>query len=127
MKRLFIYLLIVSVTFSMTDFDQLLSVPELFSHYLEHKEEEEDLSFIEFIHAHYCPEHKHCGHETEDSGTFPYQKVDSSIYTSLCISEVNEEIRFYSFSSSFTSSACHIEQFCSELYTDIWQPPKLVS
>jgi hypothetical protein len=124
LKKILIIGICCAVTLYLTEFGQLLSIPTLIGHYFEHTETEENLTFIDYLHEHYCHEHKHCEHH--DTGKLPYQNVDSGFFSLVYIHELQEEIHFLSFSSFPEVNYSHNDRFCSELHRDIWQPPKLV-
>lgn len=124
LKKILIIGMFCVVSVYLTEFGQLFSIPTLIGHYFEHTETEESLTFIDYLHEHYCHEHKHCEHH--DTEKLPYQNVDSGFFSLVFINELQEEIHFLSFSSFVGVKHSHNDVFCSELHPDVWQPPKLV-
>lgn len=53
MKKLAAILLLAIYVFSTTDAHELLKLPVIFQHFIEHKEENRNISFLQFISMHY--------------------------------------------------------------------------
>lgn len=109
---------------SSTEFHELLKVPVLITHYLEHKGEQPDLTLAEFFSAHYNSNNTKDDDYTRDS-QLPFKTAEhlsSSITVFLSHFDVklpaphfnnNVDLPFYR--ASFVSF---------QLLSNIWQPPK---
>jgi hypothetical protein len=124
-KRAFAYFLLVVVLFQQTEFHQILNVPALIIHYFDHSEKEGQLSFVRFIHDHYCEEHHKCDHKDERNHEFPYQSCDASHFNTICVVSQPQEFALLTFDQHIKHAESHSEYFFSESLIDIWQPPKL--
>ena len=76
MKRVLSIAVICSMLVFGTELRQLLRVPELIGHFLDHRSEEPDMSLSDFLWMHYCMEqvHDHDFHEDED---LPFRSHDN--------------------------------------------------
>jgi len=120
-----IFLLTIYLT-SVTELYQLLKMPVLIEHFIEHKEKAMSLSFWEFLDMHYAHQHSEDGDLSRDM-QLPFKAHDgcSSTYISaqlinssneLSTKPLSPTICFYlEYSGKFLNSAFH---------SAIWQPPK---
>ncbi|MBX7053265.1 MAG: hypothetical protein K1X54_14620, partial [Flavobacteriales bacterium] len=95
--------------FFQTGTRDLMMVPGLLLHFLEHKSHEPELTFADFMHTHYCKdfghrhEHNHCGHLpfADDDLPLPHFQVIEEQLTELVFAEfivVEPQNSHYSFS-----------------------------
>lgn len=110
---------------SCTEFDQLLRIPLLVAHFIEHKQESKDISFGEFMLIHYVQEYSFNGDYEQDTN-LPFKSVDgNTIQVVAFITLLNpclkakpiyaEDKRFKPFEQLFIDNA---------YLSSIWQPPK---
>lgn len=124
-RKLGIFFLICYV-FSATELSQLLKLPILIEHYIEHKQIQESLSVWQFLYIHYADsdlidadsEHdlelpfKPCAHQMHADKPFQVNTAQSFILQDFGIICASPKLGYYQFKSSFT----YLES--------IWQPPK---
>ena len=125
LKKAVSYLLISSILIFQTELHELFKVPALIAHFIEHCQDEKDLSFCEFLHEHYCHEHFKCSHAQENDHELPFQCCD---FTHLIITGVvssPEQLSIPLFESHLTHVVSYAEQCVSKPEMDIWQPPRI--
>lgn len=109
-----------------TEIGQLLKLPVLLHHYLEHHEEDSSISFADFLHKHYNEKNAHSSTNNEH-GKLPFKSHD--------IGMANNSIAYYvpvafSFkvevpSSTKVNICIYDVAFNSSSHlAKIWQPPK---
>ena len=108
-----------------TELGQLLKLPALIHHYLEHEEDDAGISFISFLHKHYDEEKSHSSANNEHE-KLPFKSHDLGFSQATFIFQtpVGFELQVdktviikenISYSTPFYSSS---------LLSRIWQPPK---
>ena len=115
--------------FANTEIGQLLKLPNLIQHFFEHHEheEEQNISFIDFVKSHYNDKNKHADTDKHDEhGNLPFKTIN----TSVNIAFVFENQKYFSFTKPLHFSFKSDVPFCKEFYTSsvfacIWLPPKL--
>ena len=114
-----------------TELVQLLKLPTLIHHYLEHHDDKNDdeygISFIDFLKNHYNENNHHSDNDKNDHQNLPFK-------TTVCNS-INTVIAFVQqtvFTLHATAVICtkniasNTEQdYTSKSFGSIWQPPKL--
>lgn len=85
MKRLITILLLAIFSVSFTEAGQLLKLPLLFEHYLDHRASNE-LSLSEFLYDHYVKSHPDDGDEEKDS-RLPFKTATSISALQACAPE----------------------------------------
>lgn len=127
MKKVFVISVLTIFLFSNTELHQLLHLPVLFHHFIDHKKIDDTISFVEFFKKHYTEksnntahdhnnEHKHLPFKSNDCGTV-HSVVSLFEFPSFNFSYQHfisdkEKIIYRKF---FHSSVC---------LSNIWQPPK---
>lgn len=111
---------------SCTEFDQLLRVPILIAHFVEHRQESKDISFGEFMLIHYVEEYSFNGDYEQDTN-LPFKSVDgNTIQVAAFIPLINSCLKakpIYTESGKYNP---YEECFIDNAYlSSIWQPPKL--
>lgn len=126
MKKLIAILFLTVYVFSATEFNQLLKLPLLVEHYVEHKEENKLITFLEFLHMHYSTAHAKDADYNKDM-KLPFKSPSNTIaFNALnCLqanfeTELNYPVRnakafYFIYSEHIPNSA---------LLNAIWQPPK---
>ena len=118
--------LIIVYLFSATEASQLLKLPLLFSHFVEHQQKQPSMSFGEFLHHHYAAEHKDDGDAATDN-KLPFKSHDHccsfvfpiNIFHTIQFSHL-KTIVIEKKNMLFSSSANIISAYLSS----IWQPPR---
>ena len=114
-----------------TEIGQLLKLPNLIHHYLEHHDDKNDdeygISFIDFLKNHYNENNQHSDNAKHDHQNLPFKTTDCNSLNTL-IALVQQNI-FALHNNKITSAknvACYTEQhYTSKSFGSIWQPPKL--
>ncbi|HTM67328.1 MAG TPA: hypothetical protein VL093_13455 [Flavipsychrobacter sp.] len=117
---LFIYL------FSTTELSQLLKMPLLIEHFIEHKEENRDITFWQFMHMHYSMDDVKDADYDKDM-KLPFKSCThssssvSNVYTPLTVTFFLPQLRVNCEDRNFTSR----DQFLQTSFlSNIWQPPR---
>lgn len=126
MKKIISISILAIYLISCTEFVQLLRLPLLVAHFVEHKQESKEISFGEFMLIHYVEEYSVNGDYEQDMN-LPFKSVDGSAiqvvaFIPLLISSLQDK-PIYTETGKFNPYA---ECFIDNAYlTSIWQPPKL--
>ncbi|MEO6903545.1 MAG: hypothetical protein ABI315_10390 [Bacteroidia bacterium] len=125
MKKTIAIFFLAFYLLSTTQLAELLKMPFLVQHYIEHKQEKRDLSFIAFLKIHYAHGNTKDADYDKDM-KLPFKTISNTVYaysffTPLLELKLNKLIYFKDdkqlFSDyTFTSS--------SSFLSSIWQPPK---
>lgn len=117
---LFIYLI------SLTELSQLVKLPILVEHFIEHKEKNSNLSLWEFLNMHYAQSDDHDGDRDKDM-KLPFKSHDGCINTTI-VALPSTNI------GTLSAKPICIEKKAYSIYTEnflssshlssIWQPPK---
>ncbi|WP_114759532.1 hypothetical protein [Flavobacterium sp. AG291] len=75
MKKLCVYILIFLVNLNTSFFEELLKVPVLVQHFMEHQQRNADIGFGEFLAQHYGSRNTKDNDEDRDM-QLPYKKLD---------------------------------------------------
>lgn len=126
MKASISKILIIVYLFSATEASQLLKLPLLFSHFVEHQQKEPLMSFGEFLHHHYAIDHGDDGDAATDN-KLPFKSHDNccsfvfpiNIFHTVQFSQL-KTIVIEKKNILFSSSANIISAYLSS----IWQPPR---
>lgn len=119
-----ISILLLSIYFiSTTELYQLLKLPILIEHYAEHKAQNSELTFMDFLSLHYNQEFDH---DTNDK-KLPFKSHESNISSSI-VAFISQPI-LVSFSKPIDykvriESTFHNVIFSSTVISTIWQPPR---
>jgi len=122
MKRIISILLISFYVVSFTEMHQVIRLPLLAIHYIEHRALSKDLTFFEFLELHYSTEIAHddrdmelpfkdCSHcVAAPTVVLPSFKIELTQHITACIVEVHAAFYKKSIPASYLS--------------EIWQPPR---
>lgn len=107
LKKGMAWFLAVLLVFAQTPMQQLLKLPQLYSHFLDHNHDEQHLDFVHFLKMHYS-DHSPNDHDQEEDSKLPFKGQDLQIagnffsfadgyrYTGLSVPEVaNREYHAY--------------------------------
>jgi hypothetical protein len=107
---------------------QLLKLPNLIHHFLEHHDHDDDhdISFVDFITIHYNENQQHSSKEKDKHQNLPFKTINTNSNTVLAFENQTE----VSFRKPNTISVNSTVPFPQEFYTSnvfacIWLPPKL--
>jgi hypothetical protein len=125
MKNSFIILLLSVYLISSTELHQLIKLPTLVEHFIEHKKENNNLSLWSFLYMHYASEHGTKSDNEHDS-KLPFKSHSECSSQVLTITPLphhpdfikpvfSEKKDFLMYNENFLSSA-HL--------SSVWQPPK---
>ena len=126
--RQFIAIALLSLyLFTSTEFHELLKLPQLVDHFSEHQEEQKGITLWEFLCDHYA--HGDVFDDDRDKDMkLPYKSMDVNHAISFTVipSIISIEIikpdpfRNFEIPNSYYSN-----EFCSNNFSFIWQPPKI--
>lgn len=123
MKIVLSILLLIYIS-AFTPVIELAKVPELFSHYLEHKAENKQLSFFNFLQLHYSGDSSHTENHHH---SLPFKSIYPVTYIALAIpNNINSELantfqnKAYSLRIFFYQS-----KYWFQYFQIIWQPPRI--
>ncbi|WP_238806726.1 hypothetical protein [Emticicia aquatica] len=118
--------MIIIYLFSATELNQLLKMPLLFSHFVEHQQSNPLMTFGEFLYHHYAIDHGDDGDAATDN-KLPFKSHDQcwsfvfpiSIFHTIQLSQIQTVI-IEKKNILFSASANIISAYLST----IWQPPR---
>lgn len=125
LKRFIVILTLSLFILTVTECNQLLKLPVLLEHYIEHKTSNQDISFSDFLYMHYAgndfndqdqdrdmqlPFKSHSQFTSLDVQSLPLQPETISLKPVTRLSKSSTVYKRLNFQSSYLSS--------------IWQPPK---
>jgi hypothetical protein len=127
LKKIIFIFLIANYLLSTTQLRELLKLPILVQHYIEHKQANKTLSFIEFLAMHYTHDSTKYADYDKDM-KLPFKAMDN---TNISIISFCSPIPFFSYQSIVYCTNNNQEQFSDYSFTyssaflsSIWQPPK---
>jgi hypothetical protein len=113
--------------FTSTEFHEIMKLPNLVSHYNEHKEENKNLTLWKFLCIHYA--HGDVFDDDRDKDMkLPYKSTDchaSSLVITLPPTHHYELPFNHSFEEEKKQNIYYHNTFCSDNFQSIWQPPKI--
>jgi hypothetical protein len=112
--------------FSATEFSQLLKLPLLVEHYIEHKEENKLITFLEFLDMHYATATTKDADYDKDM-KLPFKSTGNTVsFTALnCLLANFETTLNYPVQNANAFYSIYSEHIPnSSLLNAIWQPPK---
>lgn len=127
MKRIMALTLLCLYLFGTTEVCQLLKLPFLFNHYLEHNHHEKiNLSFFEYLKLHYSSDSNSSNKHNEDS-KLPFKTSDECCiagHISIPVTGYSIPLpQFYNISNSYPFYKN--DAFLPMTVQDIFQPPRL--
>lgn len=126
MKRYIALVLLVIYITPIAVFHQLLKLPYLIEHFVEHKEENSNLTFLSFLKMHYDDDNiKYADYEKDRK--LPFKSHQSSVNVGFVVFMDYEklELNFNSvFKEPTTKNFYTKKPFKSSYLSSIWQPPK---
>jgi hypothetical protein len=110
-----------------TELHQLLRLPVLIHHFLEHHDQEPDESFADFLNEHYSDQQNHSGANHHEHDSLPFKTTDFA-KTNVSLAFVNPTQFSISRLIIFQEKISPIYNrafYSSAIVSHIWQPPKI--
>lgn len=126
MKKSFIIVILFTYVISLTEFKQLVKLPTLVEHFLEHREKDNALSLLQFLHMHYASSTVNDADYAEDM-KLPFKSHDGCLSASSIAFVPNsfEEFSTKPVISEVIGFSSYSENSFPDAYlSSIWQPPK---
>ena len=126
LKKLSTIFLLSIYLISLTELSQLVKLPVLVEHFIEHKEKNNNLSLIKFLSDHYAQEDDHDGDEDKEMN-LPFKSHDGCINNTVIAFVSNSFVGLNTkiIHSEKNTYSVYTEQFLQSAYlSSIWQPPK---
>lgn len=127
MRKYFAITFLALYVFTSTEFHEIMKLPNLVTHYNEHKEENKNLTLWKFLCIHYA--HGDVFDDDRDKDMkLPYKSTDchaSSLVITLPPSHHYELPFNHSFEEEKKQNIYYHNTFCSDNFQSIWQPPKI--
>jgi hypothetical protein len=107
-----------------TELNQLLKLPILVHHLIDHHNQEPDETFMDFVNEHYSDQQSHS--ENKDHNNLPFKTTDCSIthstlaFVNLIPFSISQTIVFHAKTPPIYSNLF----YSTSVINNIWQPPK---
>ncbi|MDX2174798.1 MAG: hypothetical protein SFY56_16970 [Bacteroidota bacterium] len=126
MKRIIPILLLFVFLTANTEAHQLLKLPILVNHYIEHKKQNHKISFTDFLNMHYVMEDDGDGDTAEDMKLpFKSDNTCGNTYNLGFVSQSNYQLSVKVIPAENKLFNNHSVEFISSAFlSSIWQPPK---
>jgi len=127
MRRLAAIFLLTSYLLSATELYEFVKLPMLVKHYLEHKEENKNMSLLEFLSIHYAQETVVDSDYAEDM-KLPFKSCDHATLMNVpVVLNQHENLIVIKFSEYNQGKSPVIPSFWHDdaYLSAIWQPPRL--
>lgn len=127
MRQILSIALLSLYIFTSTECHELLKLPQLVQHYKEHQEEQKGITLWQFLCDHYA--HGDVFDDDKDKDMkLPYKSMDINHAISFTVIPAIisiEIIKPVCTQTLKTPNEYYSNQFCSNNFSSIWQPPKL--
>ena len=112
-----------------TEIGQLLKLPNLIEHFIEHHdhEDENSITFFDFVKSHYNDNHKHSDTDKHDQHqNLPFKTINTNLNTVIAF-ENQPTISFRKPINIVVNNTVPFPQefYTSDVFASIWLPPKL--
>ncbi|MEO6962387.1 MAG: hypothetical protein ABIY90_10480 [Puia sp.] len=127
LKAIIAILFILLYSFSNTELAELVKLPVLIHHYLDHKKEHKDLTFFDFLKSHYASIHKAGSKAHEDHHSrLPFKNHDHNLLTgnTSIVPRVYAFLELPVYCETSSVSSMNEIAYHSHFLADIWQPPR---
>jgi hypothetical protein len=114
-----------------TEIGQLLKLPTLIHHYLEHRYDKNDdeygISFIDFLKNHYSENNHHSDNAKHDHQNLPFKTCDCQSFNTMMVLLLQPLFLLHhtAIISTIQITFYAEQQYTSKSFGSIWQPPKL--
>ncbi len=124
MKRVIAILFLFVFLNANTAFGEILKLPILIHHYIEHEGLEKSVSFIDFLNEHYTnvAQHRDYAHHHHDNLPFKYFNSHLS-QSATYFQNISFEIKEF-FSDNLILPSRLFEYYSNNYLSKIWQPPR---
>lgn len=112
--------------FTGTGFSQLLRIPELVDHFVEHCQGNAQMTWAAFFHMHYEEPAAHADNHPSHHH-LPFKSMDSNAHSGPYVIDDFTMLIPQASDDSEALSTCHEDQFCPwTMDSGVWQPPRLI-
>jgi len=125
LKKLTAISLLLFFLFANTEMGELLKLPVLIHHYLEHHDDDAGISFAGFLHKHYDEENSHPSPNNEHQ-KLPFKSHDLGFSQTTLVfqSPAVFELKIGNLLSTKINISYSEGFYSSSILSRIWQPPK---
>jgi hypothetical protein len=124
-KQITFILILQGYLFSFTELRELLKLPILLEHYIEHNSADKSISFADFLSMHYLQVQDNDGDDEQDRN-LPFKSCHNSHTTTFALSCTHQNIQLKPHEIIIHKNYySHQELFLTNFHPSIWQPPKL--
>jgi hypothetical protein len=126
LKKLFAISFLFIYLFSTTELHQLLKAPLLIEHFMEHREENKDITLWQFLYAHYAMDHVKDADYDKDM-KLPFKTHDNcvasflNVYLPSAKVSIEKPVQLLQEKSFISKDQFLLTSFLS----NIWQPPRI--
>lgn len=124
MKKGLLLIILFSFLITSTELHEMFKIASFIEHYLEHKQSDENLNFIDFVALHYSNENHKDGSESK----LPFKSQhDFNFASKLFKVTITKHLFSYTFNLKHLKKAFvtnNDNKKTSQLIHTIWQPPK---
>ena len=118
-------LLLVTYILTSTHVGELVKLPILAMHFLEHQHNNKRISVSDFLYKHYGNESSNDEHENNDKLPFKSVECCNNVVFSFCNPTPTYSFNLKLMENINTTISCHSLFFqSSNFHSKIWQPPK---
>jgi hypothetical protein len=127
MRRFTILIILVSYLSSISEVHELFKAANLFAHYMQHREQDQGLSFSDFLEMHYNESSAHaCAEEHNDRLPFKSHHASVSLLNFVAVIPSVTCVAIPSWVAEVGSPTSYYHPLSvSSGVSAIWQPPKL--
>lgn len=124
MKKALLIILLFSFLITSTELHEMFKIASLIEHYIEHKQSDKNLNFIDFVALHYSNKNHNDGSESK----LPFKNHHDFNYTSKLFKvNITKHLFSYTLNLKYLKKAFIINndnKNTSHYIHTIWQPPK---
>ncbi len=126
MKKVIVIFFLFSFLSANTAFGEVLKLPLLIHHYMEHTQEDNDNSFIDFLAKHYGKDiHHHHNDNHHDHNNLPFKTINVHsvhlVYFQSSFIEFSKQIA----EKELKTPILQQQNYSNAYLNSIWQPPKI--
>lgn len=127
MKRAIVLPLLIAFLFANTELHQLLKLPVLMHHFIEHRHQNQQESLFLFLIEHYNDNSSHCNDNQNDHKNLPFKTHDcATMHSTVVFNTISSFVIEEPISISLKVSALKDKLFVPSTFLfNIWQPPKI--
>lgn len=111
---------------SLTELNQLVKLPVLIEHFIEHKEKDDRLSLLSFLNMHYA-QHSSKDADNDKDMKLPFKSHEGCV-NSITLAFIPNNFEGFSAKPTFVENktySIYYEEFLQSTFlSSIWQPPK---